>query len=172
MATSQTDPAQPDRNGRPPTSPKRDRTHWLYIGVIIAVLLGIAVGFLFPDFAVKLQPLADAFIGLIKMMISPVIFCTIVIGIGSVRKAASVGKVGGLALGYFLAMSTFALAIGLFVGNVIQPGSGLHITGTYKAPASAEGAALDQLAVPVDRVGEGAVEAASAVAELPARLPR
>ena len=58
------------------------------------------------------------------MMISPIIFCTIVLGIGKIRKAAQVGKVGAIALGYFLAMSTIALAIGLLVGNIIQPGAG------------------------------------------------
>jgi len=62
------------------------------------------------------------------MMIAPVIFCTIVLGIGSVRKAATVGKVGGLAFVYFLVMSTFALAIGLVVGNLIHPGSGMHLS--------------------------------------------
>jgi aerobic C4-dicarboxylate transport protein len=62
------------------------------------------------------------------MMISPVIFCTIVLGVGSVRQAAKVGKVGGLALGYFVVMSTIALAIGLAVGNLLHPGSGLDIT--------------------------------------------
>ncbi len=62
------------------------------------------------------------------MMIAPVIFCTIVLGIGSVRKAATVGKVGGLAFVYFLAMSTFALAIGLVVGNLLHPGSGLNLS--------------------------------------------
>ena len=67
------------------------------------------------------------------MMIAPVIFCTIVLGIGSVRKAASVGKVGGLALGYFLVMSTVALGIGLLVGNFISPGSGLNIAGDPSA---------------------------------------
>src|SRR5690349_13872930 len=107
---------------------KRDRTHWLYIAVIIAVALGIAVGFLAPDLGVKLKPLGDGFVALIKMMISPVIFCTIVLGVGSVASAAKVGKVGGLALGYFLTMSTFALAIGLVVGNIVKPGAGLHLT--------------------------------------------
>ena len=62
------------------------------------------------------------------MMIAPIIFCTIVLGIGSVRQAAQVGKVGGLALGYFLTMSTVALAIGLVVGNIVKPGAGLHLT--------------------------------------------
>ncbi|WP_173745326.1 cation:dicarboxylate symporter family transporter [Actinoplanes sp. TFC3] len=107
---------------------RRDRTHLLYLAVIGAVLLGIAVGFLFPDFAKELKPIGTGFVNLIKMMISPVIFCTIVLGVGSVRKAAQVGKVGGLALGYFLLMSTVALAIGLVVGNLIHPGSGLHLT--------------------------------------------
>ncbi len=107
---------------------KRDRTHWLYIMVIVAVAAGIAVGFAAPDFAVKLQPLGDLFINIIKMMIAPIIFCTIVLGVGSVANAAQVGKVGGLALGYFLTMSTFALAIGLVVGNIIKPGEGLNLT--------------------------------------------
>jgi aerobic C4-dicarboxylate transport protein len=95
---------------------------------VVAVAAGILVGFAAPDFALKLQPLGDLFINLIKMMIAPVIFCTIVIGVGSVANAAQVGKVGGLALGYFLTMSTFALAIGLVVGNIIKPGEGLNLT--------------------------------------------
>ncbi|HET6652539.1 MAG TPA: cation:dicarboxylase symporter family transporter [Nocardioides sp.] len=110
------------------TTPSRDRTHYLYVAVVVAVLLGIFVGFVAPDFAVKLAPLGEGFVNLIKMMIVPVIFCTLVLGVGSVRSAASVGKVGGLALTYFLVMSTFALAIGLVVGNILHPGSGLHIT--------------------------------------------
>jgi aerobic C4-dicarboxylate transport protein len=111
-----------------PTPVRNDRTHFLYIAVIVAVLLGIGVGFLFPDFAVELKPLGTGFVNLIKMMISPIIFCTLVLGIGSVRQAASVGKVGGLALVYFLVMSTVALAIGLVVGNLVQPGAGLNLT--------------------------------------------
>ncbi|GHB57965.1 C4-dicarboxylate transporter DctA [Streptomyces cirratus] len=107
---------------------RRDKTHYLYIAVIAAVLLGIAVGFAAPGVAVELKPLGTGFVNLIKMMISPVIFCTIVLGIGSVRKAAKVGAVGGLALGYFMVMSTVALAIGLLVGNLLEPGSGLHLT--------------------------------------------
>jgi aerobic C4-dicarboxylate transport protein len=107
---------------------RRDRTHWLYISVIVAVLLGIAVGFAFPDFAVGLKWLGTAFVGLIRMLIAPVIFCTIVLGIGAIRKAASVGRIGGLALGYFLIMSTVALAIGLVVGNLLHPGDGLQLS--------------------------------------------
>ncbi|QIM22501.1 cation:dicarboxylase symporter family transporter [Phycicoccus sp. HDW14] len=120
-------PSEP-REGGSESAPRRDRTHFLYIAVIVAMLLGIAVGFLFPEFGKELKPLGTFFVNLIKMMISPVIFVTIVLGIGSVRKAAQVGKVGGLALGYFLAMSTVALAIGLVVGNIVQPGAGLNLT--------------------------------------------
>ncbi|GAA0585365.1 C4-dicarboxylate transporter DctA [Paractinoplanes ferrugineus] len=112
-----------------PTSPpvRRDRTHFLYLAVIVAVAAGIAVGLLFPEVGKELKPLGTGFVNLIKMMIAPVIFCTIVLGIGSIRQAAKVGRVGGLALGYFLIMSTVALAIGLVVGNLIHPGSGLHL---------------------------------------------
>ena len=96
---------------------------------------------LFPDFAVELKPLGEGFVSLITMMIQPVIFCTIVIGVGSVASAARVGKVGGLALGYFLAMSTVALTIGLVVGNIIKPGEGLDID---EAAASAGQAAAEE----------------------------
>ncbi|MFH8682206.1 cation:dicarboxylate symporter family transporter [Streptomyces lydicus] len=117
---------------------KRDRTHFLYIAVIVAVLLGIIVGFAAPGVAVELKPLGTGFVNLIKMMISPVIFCTIVLGVGSVRKAAKVGAVGGLALGYFMVMSTVALAIGLVVGNLLDPGSGLHLTESVRHAGQAQ----------------------------------
>src|SRR4051812_49921558 len=116
-------------------SEKRDRTHYLYIAVIVAVVLGIAVGLVAPGVGKSLAPLGTGFVNLIKMMISPVIFCTIVLGIGSIRQAAKVGKVGGLALIYFLIMSTVALIIGLVVGNILQPGSGLAIPQSGLAPA-------------------------------------
>ncbi|WUR62079.1 cation:dicarboxylase symporter family transporter [Micromonospora chokoriensis] len=130
---STTSPAPPVR---------RDRTRYLYIAVIVAVLAGIVVGLVAPDFGKELKPIGTGFVNLIKMMISPVIFCTIVLGVGSVRQAAKVGKVGGLALGYFLTMSTVALAIGLVVGNLIHPGSGLDLgqdlAGAGKAAAGDE----------------------------------
>ncbi len=112
----------------PPADKKRDRTHFLYMAVIVAMLAGIAVGFLFPEFGKELKPLGTFFVNLIKMMIGPIIFVTIVLGIGSVKRAAQVGKVGGLALGYFITMSTVALAIGLVVGNIVKPGAGLNLT--------------------------------------------
>ncbi|MFE2674831.1 cation:dicarboxylate symporter family transporter [Streptomyces hygroscopicus] len=120
----------------------RDRTQLLYLAVIVATLLGIGLGFAAPDAAVELKPVGTGFVNLIKMMISPIIFCTIVIGIGSVRKAAKVGAVGGLTLVYFLVMSTVALAVGLLVGNVLEPGHGLTLTESARnaGEAQAEGA--------------------------------
>ncbi|OCB08964.1 C4-dicarboxylate transporter DctA [Mycolicibacterium porcinum] len=115
---------------QPEARPRRDRTHWLYIAVIAAVVVGVVVGLVAPEVGKSVGVLGTMFVALIKMMISPIIFCTIVLGIGSVRKAATVGKVGGLAFGYFLAMSTIALAIGLVVGNLIHPGSGMHLSET------------------------------------------
>ena len=114
-----------------------DKTHWLYIAVIIAVLAGITVGLVLPEFGKALKPVGEAFVALIKMMIAPIIFCTIVLGVGSIAKAATVGKVGGLALLYFITMSTFALGIGMVVGNFIHPGEGLNIaSASYEADAA------------------------------------
>src|SRR4051795_12782354 len=111
---------------------RRDRTHWLYIAVIVAVILGIVVGFVFPHFAVSLKWLGTAFVALVRILLCPVIFCTIVLGIGALRKAASVGRIGGLALAYFLIMSTVALTIGLIVGNLLHPGSGLELSNALR----------------------------------------
>ena len=112
---------------------KKDRSHYLYMAVIAAVIAGIAVGILAPEVGKALKPLGTGFVSLIKMMISPVIFCTIVLGIGSIRQAAKVGKVGGLALLYFIVMSTAALIIGLLVGNLLQPGASLQLTDAARA---------------------------------------
>ena len=110
----------------------KDGTHMLYVSVILAVIAGVLVGLIAPSVGQAFKPLGDGFIALIKMMISPVIFCTIVLGVGSVARAATVGKVGGLAIIYFLIMSTFALFIGLVVGNVLHPGDGLNYHPTWK----------------------------------------
>jgi aerobic C4-dicarboxylate transport protein len=125
MTTNTERPSVPE-----PAAEKRrkDRTHWLYIAVVVAVFAGVAVGILAPEVGKSIGVLGTMFVDLIKMMIAPVIFCTIVLGIGSVRKAATVGKVGGLAFVYFLVMSTFALAIGLVVGNLLHPGSGMNLS--------------------------------------------
>jgi aerobic C4-dicarboxylate transport protein len=113
---------------QPVRSRRRDRTHLLYIAVVVAVLIGIFIGLVWPELGKELKPLGTGFVNLIKMMISPIIFCSIVIGVGSVARAAKVGKVGTLAIGYFLVMSTVALIIGLIVGNILHPGEGLNLT--------------------------------------------
>jgi aerobic C4-dicarboxylate transport protein len=121
-------PATAPEAARPAPPPASDRTHLLYLAVIVAVVAGALVGGLAPDgFGKSLKPIGDGFVSLIRMMISPVIFCTIVLGVGSIRTAAKVGKVGGLALGYFLVMSSVALTIGIVVGNLLHPGSGLSL---------------------------------------------
>ena len=133
-----TRPIRPQDSG-PDAPPKRKKvsTHWLYIAVIIAVVAGTAVGLIFGKQAAGLAVIGTAFVNLIKMMIGPIIFCTIVLGIGSVRKASQVGKVGGIALLYFIVMSTFALGLGLLVGNLVHPGDSLQAaasTATYTVP--------------------------------------
>ncbi|MBM9504917.1 cation:dicarboxylate symporter family transporter [Actinacidiphila acididurans] len=117
-----------------------DLTRYLYLAVILATVAGAVLGLAAPDAGVQLKPIGTAFVNLIRMMISPVIFCTLVLGIGSVRKAAKVGKVGGLALGYFVVMSLVALAIGLLVGNFLHPGSGLHLTDKLRGAGHAQAA--------------------------------
>src|SRR3954464_2780434 len=99
----------------------------LYIQVLMAIVLGIAIGHFFPDTGTKLKPLGDGFIALIKMMIAPVIFCTVVHGIGSMSDLKKVGRVGVKTLLYIEAVSTLALAIGLIVGEVLEPGKGFYI---------------------------------------------
>lgn len=99
----------------------------LYAQVVLAILLGIALGYFFPDFAITLKPLGDGFIKLVKMMIAPVIFCTIVSGIASMQDTKKVGSVGIKAIVYFEVITTLALIIGLVVINVLKPGVGMNI---------------------------------------------
>src|SRR5476649_944077 len=99
----------------------------LYIQVLIAIGVGIFIGHFYPTTGVALKPLGDGFIALIKMMIAPVIFCTVVHGIGSMSDLKKVGRVGVKTLFYFECVSTLALAIGLLVGEILQPGKGFNI---------------------------------------------
>ncbi|MET3354743.1 dicarboxylate/amino acid:cation symporter [Xanthobacter autotrophicus] len=101
--------------------------HHLYFQVIIAIIAGILLGHFYPDVGASLKPLGDAFIKLVKMVIAPVIFLTVVTGIAGMRDLAKVGRVAGKAMIYFITFSTLALLIGLVVANVVQPGSGLNI---------------------------------------------
>lgn len=112
--------------------------------VIIAIILGILVGAIFPAFGADLKILADIFIKMIKMLIAPIIFLTVVIGIGSMGDLKKVGKIGGKALLYFEIVSTFALAIGLIVVNIIKPGEGLDTSGAKGGDVSAYTSAASQ----------------------------
>ena len=108
----------------------RRRTPWyrvLYLQVLTAIVLGIALGRFYPQAGVAMKPLGDGFIALIRMMIAPVIFCTVVHGIASMRDLGKVGRVGLKAVVYFEAVSTVALGVGLLIGEVAQPGAGFNI---------------------------------------------
>jgi aerobic C4-dicarboxylate transport protein len=108
----------------------------LTVQVVIGIMIGIAVGFLFPELGAKLKVLADIFIKLIKMVIAPIIFFTIVIGIGSMGDLKKVGRIGGKALLYFEVVTTFALAIGILVVSIIKPGNGFNTQGAEGADVS------------------------------------
>ncbi|WP_082575409.1 dicarboxylate/amino acid:cation symporter [Lysobacter sp. Root667] len=97
-----------------------------YLWVLGAIVLGGVIGHFFPDFGVKLKPLGDGFIGLIKMLIAPIIFLTVVLGIAGVADVKKVGRVGAKAILYFEVVSTFALVIGLIVVNTLKPGAGFN----------------------------------------------
>jgi aerobic C4-dicarboxylate transport protein len=109
------------------SKPSRPWYTVLYIQVLIAIVAGVAIGHFWPDVGTALKPLGDGFIALIRMMIAPVIFCTVVHGIGSIGDLKKVGRVGVKTLVYFETVSTLALAIGLLVGRTLQPGNGFNI---------------------------------------------
>ncbi|MBV8170148.1 MAG: cation:dicarboxylase symporter family transporter, partial [Alphaproteobacteria bacterium] len=111
----------------------------LYIQVLIAIALGVALGHWFPQTGAAMKPLGDAFIALIKMMIAPVIFCTVVHGIAAMGDLKKVGRIGLRTLVYFELVSTFALAIGLAVGELIRPGSGFNIDPAALDPKAVAG---------------------------------
>ena len=102
----------------------------LYFQVILAIIVGVLIGHFYPQTGVALKPLGDGFIKLIKMIIAPIIFCTVVSGIAGMQSMKSVGKTGGYALLYFEVVSTISLIIGLIVVNVVQPGAGMNIDPT------------------------------------------
>ncbi len=100
--------------------------HSLYVQVLMAIVVGVVLGVVAPDWAVPLKPLGDGFIKLIKMLIAPIIFTTVVAGIAGMGDMKKVGRVGVKALIYFEVVTTLALIIGLIVGNVFTPGAGVH----------------------------------------------
>ena len=116
---------QAEQSSQPPTKQKFYQI--LYVQVIFAITLGILLGHFYPEYGANLKPLGDAFIKLVKMIIAPVIFLTVVTGISGMKHMAEVGRVAGKAMLYFITFSTVALIIGMIVGNVIKPGAGLNI---------------------------------------------
>ena len=99
----------------------------LYFQVIVAIILGILLGHFFPQTGVAMKPLGDGFIKLIKMIIAPIIFCTVVVGIAGMEDMKRVGKTGGYALLYFEIVSSIALIVGLVIVNLVQPGAGMNV---------------------------------------------
>jgi len=139
-----------------PTAKRRPWYSILYIQVLIAIAAGIALGYVNPDLGKQMKPLGDGFISLIKMMIAPVIFCTVVHGISSMGDLRKVGRVGVKTLLYFEVVSTVALGIGLLVGEIVQPGAGFNIdpasldpkaVATYVTRAKEEGIVAHLLAI-------------------------
>ncbi len=124
----------------------------LYVQVLIAIVLGIFIGRFFPNFGVKLKPLSDAFVALIRMMIAPIVFCVVVQGISSMGSVKQVGRVGLKALVYFEVVSTLALVVGIVMGYVLHPGRGFNINPATLDPQlvskyvmSAKGVSIPQL---------------------------
>jgi aerobic C4-dicarboxylate transport protein len=109
------------------SSPKRPFYRSLYVQVITAIVIGVLLGHFAPAVGESMKPLGDGFIKLIKMIIAPIIFCTVVVGIAGMEDMKKVGKTGGLALLYFEVVSSVALVIGLVIVNLVQPGSGMHV---------------------------------------------
>lgn len=111
----------------------------LYVQVIAAIIVGVLLGHFIPEVGAAMKPLGDGFIKLIKMMIAPIIFCTVVVGIAGMEDMKKVGKTGGFALLYFEIVSTIALIVGLIIVNVVKPGAGMNID-----PASLDANAIAQ----------------------------
>lgn len=115
----------------------RSGSQSLYIQVLVAIVAGVVIGHFFPATAVTLQPLGDGFVKLVRMMIAPIIFITVVVGIGKLTDTAEVGRIGLKAIIYFEVLTTLAMLIGLVIGHVVAPGAGLN----------ADPATLDKAAV-------------------------
>src|SRR5260370_24574142 len=126
ITTSESDSA-------PATSRRNPFYASLWVQVLIAMVVAIALGYFSPARAVAMKPLGDAFIRMITMIITVLIFCTVVTGIAGMQDLKKVGRVGGKALLYFEIVSTIALVIGLIIGHLVQPVSSFHVN----APSSA-----------------------------------
>lgn len=121
-----------------PGAPRKFYQH-LYVQVLFAIAVGILLGHFYPQTGADMKPLGDAFIKLVKMVIAPVIFLTVVTGIAGVRDIGKVGRVAGKAMLYFLVFSTLALIVGLIVANIVQPGAGLNVDPATLDPKAVSG---------------------------------
>jgi len=131
-----------------PTPPARRRLHNnLTVQVLTAILLGVVLGVVYPETARAMKPIGDTFVNLVKMVIAPIIFLTIVLGISSMHDLRKVGRVGGKAFLYFEIVTTFALAIGLIVVNVSKPGAGVNVAALAKGDITAYAAQSKQMGV-------------------------
>ncbi|ALE74455.1 sodium:dicarboxylate symporter [Pseudonocardia sp. EC080610-09] len=126
MAEVATAAGSPGQGSSTPTRPKKKLYSQLWFWVLIGIASGILVGFVAPDFASDTKWLADTFVQMIKVIIGPVIFCTVIVGIASLGNLARAGGLAARALGYFLVMTVIALAMGLLAGNLFQPGAGFE----------------------------------------------
>lgn len=112
-----------------PPAPHAPARHWLlapYALVLWAVLIGVLLGHFAPEVAVQLKPLGDAFIKAVRLLIAPIVFCTLVHGIASLHAPGKLGRIGTKAIVYFEVVSTFALLLGMLVANQLKPGAGMH----------------------------------------------
>ena len=109
------------------TTHKRSIFRSLYVQVLAAIALGVALGIYAPSTGAAMKPFGDGFIKLIKMIIAPIIFCTVVIGIAGAEDLKKIGRTGGLALLYFEVVSTLSLILGLVIVNIIRPGEGMNV---------------------------------------------
>src|SRR5579862_7752827 len=127
--------------GHGPASRHRKFYRSLYFRVILGILLGVALGAFYPNAGASMKPLGDGFIKLIRMMIAPIIFFTVVVGIAGIGDMKKLGRVGVKALLYFEVVTTAALLIGLAVVKMVQPGAGMNVN-----PATLDASAVAQYA--------------------------
>ncbi|MBX3197493.1 MAG: C4-dicarboxylate transporter DctA [Labilithrix sp.] len=120
-------------------TPRKRRGPSLYVQVLIAIALGVLLGWLRPDWGIAMKPLGDGFVKLIKMLIGPIVFTTVAVGIAGMKDLKSVGRVGGKAVLYFEVMTTLALGIGLVMAHLVKPGAGIHASA-----ANMDASVLDQ----------------------------
>src|ERR1041384_1451124 len=122
-------------------TPRRPFYASLYVQVLVAIATGVVLGHFWPHTGEAMKPLGDGFIKLIKMLIAPIIFCTVVLGIAGMEDMKKVGKTGALALIYFEVVSTLSLIIGLVIVNIVKPGAGMHVD-----PATLDAKSIEQYA--------------------------